>query len=306
MASIPATSARRLPGLYLAAAADRTDALPGTFRARPVARRDGDRLLRFPRLAGSDLRRRPRRTVRGAQRRQSGAGLSSRTAAPMASRRRWNMRSSAAHQAHRGARPCPMRRHPRLHRRYRSAVAGRFHRPLDGDVHQAGREGRASASARPGRISPSRIEKAAVFRSLENLMTFPFVRTPRRARRDGICTAPISASPRARCSCSTRRRRNSAASGKRHSRSRVGWAKRSVPTISPRLCTVWWTRRKCAFAHPTRSRYAAFFLAVISLRLIRHSAIWIAFSAAPLRRLSDTHHSDRPFSTVLSSRMRLI
>ena len=52
--------------------------------------------------------------------------------------------------------------------------------------------------------------------------------------------------------------------------------------------------------------YAAFFFALISLRLIRHSAIWIAFSAAPLRRLSDTHHSTRPFSTVLSSRMRLI
>src|SRR5437870_12906273 len=52
--------------------------------------------------------------------------------------------------------------------------------------------------------------------------------------------------------------------------------------------------------------YAAFFLALISLRLIRHSAIWIAFSAAPLRRLSDTHHSDSPFSTVASSRMRLI
>ena len=45
--------------------------------------------------------------------------------------------------------------------------------------------------------------------------------------------------------------------------------------------------------------YAAFFFALISLRLIRHSAIWIAFSAAPLRRLSDTHHSDRPFSTVV-------
>ena len=53
-------------------------------------------------------------------------------------------------------------------------------------------------------------------------------------------------------------------------------------------------------------RYAAFFFAVISLRLIRHSAIWIAFSAAPLRRLSETHQSTRPFSTVLSSRMRLI
>ncbi|MDB5582041.1 MAG: hypothetical protein JWR80_7217 [Bradyrhizobium sp.] len=53
-------------------------------------------------------------------------------------------------------------------------------------------------------------------------------------------------------------------------------------------------------------RYAAFFFALISLRLIRHSAIWTAFSAAPLRRLSDTHHSTRPFSTVGSVRMRLI
>ena len=52
--------------------------------------------------------------------------------------------------------------------------------------------------------------------------------------------------------------------------------------------------------------YAAFFLALISLRLIRHSAIWIAFSAAPLRKLSETHHSTRPLSTVESARMRLI
>ena len=52
---------------------------------------------------------------------------------------------------------------------------------------------------------------------------------------------------------------------------------------------------------------AAFLLfGVISFRLIRHSAIWIAFSAAPLRKLSDTHHNTRPFSTVASSRMRLI
>jgi hypothetical protein len=55
-----------------------------------------------------------------------------------------------------------------------------------------------------------RIEKAAVFRSLENLMTFPFVRDAvRRAR--WICTAPISASPRARCSCSIAKPRNSSA-----------------------------------------------------------------------------------------------
>ena len=36
------------------------------------------------------------------------------------------------------------------------------------------------------------------------------------------------------------------------------------------------------------------------------SAICTAFSAAPLRRLSDTHHSVMPFSTVGSSRTRLM
>ena len=52
--------------------------------------------------------------------------------------------------------------------------------------------------------------------------------------------------------------------------------------------------------------YAALRFAWISLRLIRHSAICTALSAAPLRRLSDTTHIARPFSTVASSRMRLI
>src|SRR5699024_4096444 len=70
---------------------------------------------------------------------------------------------------------------------------------------------------------------------------------------------------------------------------------------------VWPVRRRW-FNHRDSGSvaYAAFFLALISLRLIRHSAIWIAFSAAPLRRLSDTHHSTRPFSTVASSRIRLM
>ena len=52
--------------------------------------------------------------------------------------------------------------------------------------------------------------------------------------------------------------------------------------------------------------HAALRLAWISLRLIRHSAIWMALSAAPLRRLSDTTHICRPLSTVGSVRMRLI
>jgi len=69
-----------------------------------------------------------------------------------------------------------VRRHPRLHRQCRAAVAGRFHRPLDGDVHQAGEvvEQRDRETMQEFTV---RIEKAAVFRSLENLMTFPFVRS---------------------------------------------------------------------------------------------------------------------------------
>src|SRR5262249_13770088 len=41
------------------------------------------------------------------------------------------------------------------------------------------------------------------------------------------------------------------------------------------------------------------------LRSIRASAIWIAFSAALLRKLSETTHMVRPCSTVGSLRMRL-
>jgi hypothetical protein len=51
---------------------------------------------------------------------------------------------------------------------------------------------------------------------------------------------------------------------------------------------------------------AAFLRGWISLRLTSTSAIWTAFSAAPLRRLSETHQKERPFSTVASSRMREI
>ncbi len=59
------------------------------------------------------------------------------------------------------------------------------------------------------------------------------------------------------------------------------------------------TRPLSATAH------AAFCLAWISLRLIKPSAICTALRAAPLRRLSETHQSEMPFSTVASSRMRL-
>jgi hypothetical protein len=50
--------------------------------------------------------------------------------------------------------------------------------------------------------------------------------------------------------------------------------------------------------------YAAFFFGWIRPRSIKSSAICTALSAAPLRRLSETIHIDRPFSMVESSRMR--
>ena len=146
----------------------------------------------------------------------------------------------------------------------------------------------------------TRIEKAAVFRSLENLMTFPFVRTPRRARRDGVARRLF----RRRRGLAVRARSGGEGISQRQgSAERVGRAKRKRAHHQSAMQMVGTSLlRHSLFA----SLHAAFFFAVISLRLIRHSAIWIALSAAPLRRLSDTHHSDRPFSTVLSSRMRLI
>ena len=60
-----------------------------------------------------------------------------------------------------------------------------------------------------------------------------------------------------------------------------------------------------SFAQPALKRLqAALARGEISLRLTRTSAIWMALSAAPLRRLSLTHQKARPFSTVASSRMR--
>ncbi len=52
--------------------------------------------------------------------------------------------------------------------------------------------------------------------------------------------------------------------------------------------------------------HAALRFGWMSLRLTSTSAICTAFSAAPLRRLSETTHMDSPFSTVGSSRMRLM
>jgi len=85
-----------------------------------------------------------------------------------------------------------------------------------------------------------------------------------------------------------------------HSRSKTG-VNALMATKQSRL-----RRRLDCFARNDGEAYAAFCFAVISLRLIRHSAIWMVLSAAPLRRLSETIHIESPFSTVASSRMRLI
>ena len=145
-----------------------------------------------------------------------------------------------------------------------------------------------------------RIEKAAVFRSLENLMTFPFVRTlAERGELNlhgayfGVAEGSLFVLDQAAKEFrSVREAANVQASGE---------VERAALRRSIRA-----PRFTAAHSPMPAPRHAAFFLALISLRLIRHSAIWIAFSAAPLRRLSDTHHSTRPFSTVASSRMRLI
>ena len=90
---VPATSARRLSDLHLAAPAHRAIALPRTVRDRPVPRSDGDRLLRFPGVAGGDLRCRPRRIVRRCATSPIWCRSISRMAARTAYRRRWNTRS---------------------------------------------------------------------------------------------------------------------------------------------------------------------------------------------------------------------
>ena len=161
--------------------------------------------------------------------------------------------------AHRRARPCPLRRRPRLRRR---RGARRFSRQMDvvagagGGDHRAARRsaGQLSDTARAGFDAGVAAEPADV--SLH-----PHAAANAAAWR---CTAPISMSPRANC-------------------------RRSMPGD-----------------RTLRPGHAAFFFAAMSLRLIRHSAIWMALSAAPLRRLSETTHSTRPLSTVGSSRMRLI
>ena len=102
---------------------------------------------------------------------------SSRTAAPMASRRRWNTRcrSCASSTSWCSAMPNAAASAPSSTTSIRSRPATSSAAGWRCSSSRAKRS--ASASTRPWQDFTTRIEKAAVFRSLENLMTFPFVRT---------------------------------------------------------------------------------------------------------------------------------
>ena len=131
-----------------------------------------------------------------------------------------------------------------------------------------------------------RLEQANVVNSIDNLMTFPRLRiliergqVMVHGAYFGVATGQLSV-------------RDPATENSRRS-----------PATIMRGCS----RSPASDRLPRdQTAYAARRLAWISLRLIRHSAIWTALSAAPLRRLSDTIQICNPFSIVASSRMRLM
>ena len=84
----------------------------------------------------------------------------------------------------------------------------------------------------------------------------------------------------------------------RFTETQIGFARQQA-----RVREAW--RRKSLLRHDC-SFYAAFFFGVMRPRAMRSSAICTVLRAAPLRKLSETTHMERPFSTVKSSRMREI
>jgi len=70
--------------------------------------------------------------------------------------------------------------------------------------------------------------------------------------------------------------------------------------------TRWQAAVLCAPSRAAHQEGALDFQPFFKQRLPSNSAICTAFNAAPLRRLSDTHQRFRPFSMVLSCRMRLM
>ena len=146
-----------------------------------------------------------------------------------------------------------------------------------------------------GDLSPAdyltRLEQANIVNSLDNLMTFPCLATLIETRQVETARRLFRRRHRGIVGAGPGERRIPARGGERTpGRFRRRGSRRGLH-LSPRA---------------GRGNYAAFLFASISLRLISTSAICTALSAAPLRRLSDTTHISRPFSTVRSLRMRLI
>jgi hypothetical protein len=81
---------------------------------------------------------------------------------------------------------------------------------------------------------------------------------------------------------------------------------KTIAALSPTILLTLTNIGDCLVGPLAATAYAALRFAVSKPRLISASAICTALRAAPLRRLSDTTHMARPFSTVASSRMREI
>ena len=147
---------------------------------------------------------RPGRTVRGAQRRQPGAAvrdrrhLSRRLGGAGVRRRR------AQGQAHRRARPRPLRRRAGLCRGRRAALARRFHRPLDVADGAGRRKGRPARQHVARRISGAAGEGVGRQHARQP-DDVPAAAQADRARRGDAARRLFRRGDRASFRCSTRR-----------------------------------------------------------------------------------------------------
>jgi len=131
----------------------------------------------------------------------------------MASRRRWNMQFGCfASNTSWFLGHAPVRRHPRLHRQYRPAVARRTSsaggcRCSSSRARRSGRRDHETMADFTTRIE----EGGGVFRSLEKPDDVFLSYRPSPSAANYICMALISVWPKVLFRCSIRRRRNLAA-----------------------------------------------------------------------------------------------
>ena len=284
------TTDRRLQRLRRRAPAHRAGPLPRTGRGRPVAGNHGDRLLQFAGLAGGHFRRAAGRAFRRSQCRQyrpalcAGRPGARRLGGARIRRRRRCASSTSSCSATPNAAACKAFAED-AEPLSPGDFIGKWMALMAPAADKVGPRGDRSA----GRISHA---AGAGLRRQQPRQSddLPAPRQADRARARSPRTAPISASPPAICRCWTGQAASSCRWSAMSVRSRRGF---DFLHLSPQA-----GRRKID--------YAAFFFALISLRLISSSAIWMALSAAPLRRLSETTHICRPLSMVGSVRMRLI